>query len=87
MSRCTLRNIITVLLYAGVGLFLFPYLTGHLGHALMYLLIGIGITVVCGVLRCCFLEGDCTEPVPSPKADAHVDARSAPPDSGAHSRV
>jgi len=61
MSRCTLRNIFTVLLYAGVGVFLFPYLTGHLGHALMYLLIGIGIAVVCGILRCCFMEGDCTE--------------------------
>lgn len=62
MSRCTLRNIFTVLLYAGVGVFLFPYLTGHLGHALMYLLIGIGVAVVCGILRCCFMEEEqCVE--------------------------
>ena len=87
MSRCTLRNIFTVLLYAGVGLFLFPYLTGHLGHALMYLLIGIGVAVVCGILRCCFLEGDCTEPLPNPKVDAQVEGRNVAPNSGAHSRV
>ena len=61
MSRCTLRNIFTVLLYAGVGVFLFPYLTGHLGHAVLYLFVGIGIAVVCGILRCCFMEGDCSE--------------------------
>jgi len=61
MSRCTLRNIFTVLVYAGVGIFLFPYLTGHLGHALTYLLIGIGLAVVCGILRCCFIEGDCAD--------------------------
>lgn len=63
MSRCTLRNVFTVLLYAGVGVFLFPYLTGHLGHALMYLLIGICVAVVCGILRCFFLEGDWTDRV------------------------
>lgn len=62
MTRCTWRNIFTVLLYAGVGVFLFPYLTGHLGHALAYLLIGIGVAVVCGILRCCCVEGDCTDP-------------------------
>jgi hypothetical protein len=61
MSRCTLRNIFTILLYVGVGVFLFPYLTGHLGHALIYLLIGIGVAVVCGILRCLFMEGDCTQ--------------------------
>jgi hypothetical protein len=62
MTRCTLRNIFTVMVYAGVGVFLFPYLTGHLGHALMYLLIGIGVAVVFGILRCCCVEGDCTDP-------------------------
>jgi hypothetical protein len=61
MSRWTLRTIFTVLIYAGVGVFLFPYLTGHLGHALTFLLIGIGVAVVFGILRCCFLEGDCAD--------------------------
>ena len=34
MSRCTLRNIFTVLIYAGVAIFLYPYVTGHFSHAL-----------------------------------------------------
>ena len=62
MTRCTVRRIFTVLIYAGVGLFLFPYVTGHLGHALMYLLIGISVAVVFGILRCVCIEGDCSDP-------------------------
>jgi hypothetical protein len=61
MSRCTLRNIFTVLLYAGVGIFLFPYLTGHFSNAVLFLAAGIGLAVLCGILRCCYAEGDCTE--------------------------
>jgi hypothetical protein len=61
MSRCTLRSIFTVLLYAGVGIFLYPYLTGHFSNAVLYLVAGIGLAVLCGVLRCYFAEGDCTE--------------------------
>jgi hypothetical protein len=66
MSRCTLRYIFTALLYAGVGIFLFPYITGHLGDAVLYLVAGIGLAVVSGVLRCCFTEGDCPDRVPPP---------------------
>jgi hypothetical protein len=62
MTRCTFRRIFTVLIYAGVGVFLFPYLTGHLGHALSYLLVGISLAVVFGILRCTVVEGDCTDP-------------------------
>ena len=61
MSRCTLRNIFTVLLYAGVGIFLFPYLTGHFSNAVLFLVAGIGLAVLCGILRCSYAEGDCTE--------------------------
>lgn len=61
MSRCTLRNIFTVLLYAGVGIFLFPYLTGHFSNAVIFLVAGIGLAVLCGILRCSYEEGDCTE--------------------------
>jgi hypothetical protein len=61
MSRCTLRSIFTVLLYFGVGVFLYPYLTGHFSNAVLFLVAGIGLAVLCGVLRCCFAEGDCTE--------------------------
>ncbi len=61
MSQCTLRRIFTVLLYAGVGVFLYPYLTGHFSNAVLFLVAGIGLAVLCGVLRCCLAEGDCTE--------------------------
>jgi hypothetical protein len=62
MSRCTLRNIFTVLVYAGVGVFLFPYLTGHFSNAVIFLVAGIGLALVCGILRCYYTEGDCTDP-------------------------
>ena len=61
MSRCTLRNIFTVLLYAGVAIFLYPYFTGRLSSEILFLVAGISLAVLCGVLRCCFAEGDCTE--------------------------
>lgn len=61
MSRCTLRNIFTVLVYAGVGIFLYPYLTGHFSNAILFLVAGIGLAVLCGILRCVCIEGDCSE--------------------------
>jgi len=65
MTRCTLRSIFTVLLYAGVAVFLFPYLTGHFSNAILFLVAGIGLAVACGVLRCYFTEGDCPDRIPS----------------------
>ncbi|HEY4381240.1 MAG TPA: hypothetical protein VGN01_12895 [Acidobacteriaceae bacterium] len=66
MSRCTLRNIFTVFIYAGVALFLYPYVTGHFSNALFYLVVGIGLAVLCGILRCACIEGDCPDRVPGP---------------------
>jgi len=69
MSRCTLRYLLTVLLYAGVAIFLWPYLTGHIFTGVLFLIGGAGLTVVAGLLRCCLTEGDCpdrsiTKPAP-----------------------
>ena len=61
MSRCTLRRIFTVLLYFGVAIFLYPYLTGRLSGGILYLVGGIGLAVLCGILRCVCMEGDCTD--------------------------
>ncbi|MGD0796824.1 MAG: hypothetical protein ABR910_03785 [Acidobacteriaceae bacterium] len=66
MSRCTLRYIFTILIYAGVAIFLWPYFTGHISTGLIFLVGGIGLAVLSGILRCCLMEGDCTEPVPTP---------------------
>ena len=75
MSRCTLRNIFTVLIYAGVAIFLYPYVTGHLSNALIFLVSGFGLAVRCGILRCACIEGDCPDPIPpkpgSPQANLH----------------
>jgi len=59
MSRCTLRYLLTVLLYAGVAVFLWPYLTGHMFTGMFFLIGGACLTVVCGLLRCYLTEGDC----------------------------
>jgi len=64
MSRCTLRQVFTVLIYAGVGIFLFPYLTGHFSDALIFLVAGIGLAVLCGILRAVCIEGDCSDRIP-----------------------
>jgi hypothetical protein len=61
MSRCTLRYLLTVFVYAGVAIFLWPYFTGHIATGMIFLIGGAGLTVVCGLLRCCLTEGDCTE--------------------------
>jgi hypothetical protein len=72
MSRCTLRYIFTVLIYAGVAIFLWPYVTGHISTGLIFLVIGIGLAVISGIFRACLVEGDCTEPVPTPPHTHHT---------------
>jgi hypothetical protein len=61
MSRCTLRYIVTVFLYAGVAIFLWPYFTGRIGTGIFFLVGGICLAVICGILRCCLTEGDCPD--------------------------
>jgi len=65
MSRCTLRSIFIVLLYAGVAVFLFPHFIGRLTHVGFYAFVGLGIAAICGALYCCCIEGDCKEPIPA----------------------
>jgi len=65
MSRCTLRYLLTGLVYAGVIIVLIPYLTGHTTTGLWFLIGGIGLALVCGFLRCYLMEGDCTERIPT----------------------
>ena len=72
MSRCTLRSIFTVLIYAGVAIFLYPYLTGRLSSGILYLVAGIGLAVLCGILRCACVEGDCPDRVPSKPDSQHA---------------
>ena len=59
MSKSVLRIVLTILMYAGVAVFLFPYATGRITEGIPFMLLGAGCTVVCGLLRCYLTEGDC----------------------------
>jgi hypothetical protein len=61
MSRCTLRYLFTVLIYAAVAVVFIPYVTGHTTTGLLYLGGGIGAAVVFAIARCYFMEGDCAD--------------------------
>jgi hypothetical protein len=59
MSKGILRILLTILMYAGVAVFLFPYFTGHIFAGIPFMIVGISCVVVCGFLRCYLTEGDC----------------------------
>jgi hypothetical protein len=61
MSRRTLRYLLTILLYTGVIIFLIPYITGHVFTGILFLIGGISLIVICGILRCYLTDGDCTD--------------------------
>lgn len=57
--RKFMRVVLTVLMYAGVLVFLYPYVTGRIMAGIFFMVLGAGMTVVCGLLRCYLTEGDC----------------------------
>ncbi|HZY63883.1 MAG TPA: hypothetical protein VFE38_15290 [Edaphobacter sp.] len=59
MSKKSLRKILTVLMYAGVVIFIYPYLSGKIMTGIWLMLLGALMAVVCGLLRCYLTEGDC----------------------------
>lgn len=59
MSKKSLRKILTVLMYAGVVVFLFPYFSGKIVTGIWLMIFGAVMAVVCGLLRCYLTEGDC----------------------------
>lgn len=60
MNRKTMRTLLTILMYAGVVVFLLPYFRGRLVTGMWFMIIGAGMAVVCGLLRCYLTEGDCS---------------------------
>ena len=62
-ARKSLRVLLTILMYAGVVVFLVPYATGRLTTGVLFMIGGAGCAVVCGLLRCYLTEGDCS-PIP-----------------------
>jgi hypothetical protein len=59
MHKPTLCTILNILMYSGVALFLYPYLSGHLSSGSLFLILGASIAVTCGFTRAFFTEGDC----------------------------
>jgi hypothetical protein len=51
-----MRTLLTILMYAGVGIFLLPYAIGKASTAPLLMLLGGIIAVVCGLLRCYLTE-------------------------------
>ena len=67
MSKSALRIFLTVLMYFGVVVFLYPYVIGTLSSGIVLLIAGAGLTVTCGLLRCFLTEGDCSKnPISKP---------------------
>ncbi|MCU1323712.1 MAG: hypothetical protein JWM43_3361 [Acidobacteriaceae bacterium] len=56
MSRCTLRYVFTIIMYAGIVVFLIPYVSGEISKGTIFLIIGGAVAVSCGMLRCYFSE-------------------------------
>ena len=61
MPRPALRVLLTILMYAGVVVFLYPYISGHLYTEVLVLILGGAVTVVAGLCRCLLTEGDCRD--------------------------
>ena len=61
MSKSTLRVLLTILMYAGVVVFLCPYVAGSAVSGVLLLILGACMTVGCGLCRCFLTEGDCGE--------------------------
>jgi hypothetical protein len=59
MSKGILRVLLTILMYTGVAVFLFPYFTGRITAGIPFMIVGASCTVVFGLLRCYLTEGDC----------------------------
>jgi len=57
-ARQTARTLLTVLMYAGVAVFLLPYAIEKASLAPAFMLAGALIAVACGLLRCYFTEGE-----------------------------
>jgi len=61
MTRRTWRTVLTILMYSGVVVFLVPYFRGKImtNSGIWFMIIGVAMAVVCGLMRCYLTEGDC----------------------------
>ncbi len=72
MSKSVLRVLLTILMYSGVVVFLFPYFAGKVTEGILFIVIGASLAVVCGLLRCYLTEGDCNDPIGLPPSSINT---------------
>ena len=60
-DHSTLRILLTLFMYVGIILFLYPYVTGHIATGVLFLIGGALVTLTCGAFRCYLTEGDCPD--------------------------
>jgi hypothetical protein len=61
LSKAACRISLTILMYLGVLLFLFPYLSGRVFTGVAFVVTGAALAVIAGLARCFLTEGGCTE--------------------------
>jgi hypothetical protein len=52
VNRKTAKTVLTILMYGGVLIFLLPYIIERAKFAPLLMLLGGGMAVVCGLMRC-----------------------------------
>ena len=55
----TLRLVLAILMYAGIAVFLFPYVAGKVSAGAPFLIVGAIVAVASGLLRGFLTEGEC----------------------------
>jgi hypothetical protein len=58
VTRSFIHTLLTILMYTGVFIFLFPYLTGKASTPTLFLA-GTALTILSGIARCAFTEDGC----------------------------
>ena len=61
VSKSFFRILLTVLLYLGVALSLFPYFTGRVFTGMFLVFTGAALAVIAGLARCFLTEGECSD--------------------------
>ncbi len=61
VDRATVRVLLTIFMYVGIIIFLYPYATSHMSSGIYFLICGAVVTLTCGALRCYLTDGDCHE--------------------------
>jgi len=58
VNRTTAKTVLTILMYGGVLIFLLPYIIERAKLAPLMMLLGAGMAVACGLMRCYLTDED-----------------------------